>query len=279
MASSPGIMVEGVRIANTLKETLRGDIGHLVTKPSLGVLVCSEDLATQKFIALKQKNAAYLGVSLQLYEMPTTATTDELLGVLKEAIGKHHGIIVQFPLPPQVDADLVRNAIPWAWDVDLISDAAFLAFKEGKTNLFPPVVGALAAILTEYGLSLKGKRVVIVGEGRLVGIPAKVWAEREGAEVVTVNARTEHIAELTKSAEVLILGAGVPGLITPDMVTKGVVVLDAGTSEAGGKLAGDADPSVAFKASLFTPVPGGVGPITIAVLFENLVALAQMMRR
>jgi methylenetetrahydrofolate dehydrogenase (NADP+)/methenyltetrahydrofolate cyclohydrolase len=279
MNHSSYILAEGARIARTMKETLQGDIRRLVTKPSLGVLVCSQDLATEKFITLKQKNAGYLGVALELYRLPSTITTDELVSTLAKAIRKHHGIIVQFPLPHQVDGDTVRNAIPWAWDVDLISDTAFLMFKDGKTHLLPPVVGALAAILKEYRVPLKGKRVVIVGEGRLVGIPAKVWAEREGAEVVTVNARTENMAELTKSAEVLILGAGVPGLITPEMVTEGVVVLDAGTSEAAGKLAGDADPGVAQKAALFTPVPGGVGPITIAVLFENLVALSQMMRR
>lgn len=269
-----GTIVEGVRIARSMKESIRGALQSRNPVPSVGVVVCAHDLATEKFITVKEKTAAELGIPLTLYRLSPQVTTEGLCAAVHEATTKHDGIVVQFPLPPHVDADAVRNVIPVGKDLDVISDQAFTLFKEGKSTVLPPVVGALDVIVGTYQVSLKDRCVVVVGEGRLVGIPAKIWAQQQGAEVVSANARTPDLSGLTSKAEALILGAGVPSLITPDMVREGVIVLDAGTSEAQGKLAGDADPSIATKASLFTPVPGGIGPITISVLFRNLITLS-----
>jgi methylenetetrahydrofolate dehydrogenase (NADP+) / methenyltetrahydrofolate cyclohydrolase len=117
------------------------------------------------------------------------------------------------------------------------------------------------------------RHVVVVGSGKLVGLPASRWFMEQGSAVSVVTKDTADIAYYTKNADIIVLGAGVPRLLTPDMVKEGVVILDAGTSEDGGVLAGDADPACAEKASLFTPVPGGIGPITVAVLLRNLVEL------
>ena len=133
---------------------------------------------------------------------------------------------------------------------------------------------AIEAIAERHALTWEGKRVVIFGAGRLVGAPARTYAERKGARVVVCDQDTEDVITHTLAADIIILGVGKPNLLTKDMVKDGVVVFDAGASEDGGVLVGDAAPDVAEKAALFTPVPGGIGPITVAVLFRNLLILA-----
>jgi len=272
------VRVDGKAIAGELKRELIETLQKEGLSPVLSVFVLTDDLATEKFIALKQRFAEDIGVRVSLVRLPETTTTEELVKAIGAAVPESQGIIVQFPLPPQIDRDAVRNAVPADRDVDLISDAALENFEKGSSVLLPPVVGALSEILKRYEISIAGKRVIVVGEGRLVGKPSAVWATFMGADVQVVHEHTEDAASIIQSAEVLILGAGVPGLVTADMVREGVVVLDAGTSEAAGRLAGDMDVSCVSKASLYTPVPGGMGPITVAMIFKNLLYLVRSRR-
>jgi methylenetetrahydrofolate dehydrogenase (NADP+) / methenyltetrahydrofolate cyclohydrolase len=142
-------------------------------------------------------------------------------------------------------------------------------------TVLPPVVGAIDAIAKHHQVVWADTQVVVVGQGRLVGAPAAVYAASKGAHVTVLEKDTADYEHTIKEADILILGAGVPGLVTAAMVKPGVVIFDAGTSEEGGMLVGDADTSVNDMASLVTPVPGGIGPITIAVLLRNVVDLAQ----
>jgi methylenetetrahydrofolate dehydrogenase (NADP+)/methenyltetrahydrofolate cyclohydrolase len=270
------MIVDGKQIARELQVTLREEARDSKKPLSLGVLVVGENLATKKFVDLKHAFGSDIGVSLERISYGVgEATTDMLTAAVFELAQKHQGIIVQFPLPSGVDADQVRNAIPAHLDVDVVSDEAFVRFENGASPILPPVVGAIQTILNEHRVSLAGKRVVVVGNGRLVGRPAAIWARNSGADVVVVTEETSNVKTAVKSADVLILGAGSPGVVTPEMVRNGVVVFDAGTSEAKGRLQGDAEPTVAEKASLFTPVPGGIGPITVAMIFKNLITLAR----
>jgi methylenetetrahydrofolate dehydrogenase (NADP+)/methenyltetrahydrofolate cyclohydrolase len=150
---------------------------------------------------------------------------------------------------------------------------------DGSDNtLLPPVVGAIAEISRTHNVSFANRSVVVVGNGRLVGAPAAAYAAKEGARVTVVTKDSDNISA-TRDADIIILGAGSPGLLTPDMVKEGVVVFDAGTSEEGGMLVGDADPAVVQKAALLTPVPGGIGPLTIAILLKNVLYLATHRRK
>ena len=132
----------------------------------------------------------------------------------------------------------------------------------------------IKAILESECITVEGKEVVIVGNGSLVGKPAAAWFRLGGAHVDVADNETDNLPDVTKQADIIVCGAGVPGLITPEMIKEGVIILDAGTSEDSGKLRGDADPACADKASLYTPVPGGIGPITVAVLLRNVVDAA-----
>ena len=142
--------------------------------------------------------------------------------------------------------------------------------------IFSPVVGAIDVIAQAHQISFLNKKVVVVGNGLLVGRPAAEYARAKGARVTMITKdATASLALEIRDADIFILGSGVSGIVTKDMVQEGVIIFDAGTSEDNGKLSGDADPACAEKASLFTPVPGGIGPLTVAVLFHNLVTLVQ----
>ncbi len=241
---------------------------------SLGVVMAVGNMATESFVRIKTRVAGELGIGVAQYRLTEEATNDDVLRALSEA-GGHDGIILQLPLSKSVDVELLRNAIPENRDVDLLGDAAFQVFESGKSVAIPPVAAAMKYICDAHDISYAGKNVVVVGQGRLVGLPASTLFKQLGGEVTIVN-KGEDIGTRTRSADIIILGAGSPHMLTPDMVKEGVVVLDAGTSEAGGKVAGDADPRVAEKASLFTPVPGGIGPIAVAEIFANLIALRKV---
>lgn len=259
------MIIKGRQIASQIKEELKFD-----GEPVFGVFEIVEgvsrdiQMATEKFVEIKKKFAQDVGVKVVEVKLPEASTTEEVVQIIKEQENQFDGIIFQFPLPDHIDIDQVRNAIPPKKDIDVVSDIAREEFK-----MYPPVIGAFDEILKRNNIDVKGKKVVIVGRGELVGKPAIIYFEKKEANVVVVG-RESNIKESTLEADILVLGAGVPGLIKSDMIKEGVVVLDAGTSEDRGKLAGDADPEIAGKASLFTPVPGGIGPITIAILFKNL---------
>jgi len=168
---------------------------------------------------------------------------------------------------------------PLSHDVDVLGNTAFQQFKEKTLPFLPPVVGAIKEVLDRNGMKLRGKNVLVVGEGRLVGAPARVWAEHVGATVTVANSGTEDLTALTSVADVLILGTGKPGLIKHEMIKEGVIIFDAGSGGTAGEIKGDADPACAGKASLFTPTPGGLGPITVAKVFENLLDLYEIKSR
>lgn len=183
-------------------------------------------------------------------------------------------VIIQLPTTPEVMAML--NQIPIEKDADVLSSAARNKFEKSDSDaILPPVVGAVREIFVQNKVNPKGKKVVVIGRGFLVGAPAARWLSQQGSSVKIADIRTENLARLLRSADIIVAGAGVPHLIKPDMLKKGVILIDAGTSELDGAITGDASPSCSIRCSLFTPVPGGIGPLAVACLFENVVTLAE----
>lgn len=266
--------INGREIAESIREDLVRELIKRDQPPSLGVVVATDALATRKFVERKRQFGESIGISVKVYKLSPTASTDKLLGAVEKAAKEHGGVVVQLPLPVHAGADAVRNAIPISHDIDVISDEAMRRFEKGESKVLPPVAGAIEEIAQRHGISFSEKHVVVLGTGRLVGRPAAVWAKQQGATVKALDAKSRDTSYEIKRADIIILGAGSPGFLKPEMVKEGVVIFDAGTSEAAGKLRGDADPACAEKASFFTPVPGGIGPITVAVIFKNLHTLA-----
>ncbi len=233
---------------------------------------CGDDAASKKFVQIKMKTAEQLGIVAD-YIVSDAQTTDDALKVLQDAIDKKYdGIVVQLPLPKTIDTDTLVNTIPVELDIDVLSTSAQEAFQQGRSQMMPPVAAAVQTILTLHKVSLQHKSIVIRGKGKLVGQPIMMLFDQHDIPYTAIDITTPLHEQLSllQQADIIISGIGVPHSLTPDMVKDGVVLIDAGTSEVTGKMQGDIDPACATKASLYTPVPGGVGPITVACLFKNL---------
>lgn len=273
--------IDGNKIAQEIKAELRETISKTGKKFKLAVIQVGKNEVSERFIKMKEKFAADIGAETERYNFPDSISKDELKQEVERICADQSvsGVIVQLPLPEGLrqNSDEILNSIPLEKDVDVLSPGSIERFKKGESgDILPPVAGAVKIILEKIGLSaedLKIKNIAVVGAGALVGKPAVAWLKNNGIEARSIDRQTGDIKEQLENADIIISGAGHPGLIKPDMVKDGVVIIDAGTSEQAGKLAGDMDPVTGEKAAFFTPVPGGVGPVTVAALFKNLVNL------
>jgi len=261
------MLVDGKAIAATIeaevsKQTARGN------RVTMAAITCAPDFATQKYLEMKKKRAAAVGVSLNVVELPVEAVTDEVITCIKEVSKTCDGVVVQLPLPEQIDKEAVLKSVPTDKDPDGFS------YGFNKKSVLPPVVGAIDEISKLHTVEWKNKRVVVLGQGTLVGKPAARYARSKGARVRVYEKGTLDQTSL-KTADIIISGIGQARFIKPEMIQEGVVLFDAGTSEDGGELVGDIHTDVATLAQLLTPVPGGIGPITIAYLLKNVVELAR----
>jgi len=256
------MLIDGKKIRDEIIAELRPKFAS-IGGADLAVVWVGDDPATAKFIEQKKKFAEAAGVTLRLFEYESTISQADLENEVKRLATdpKIKGIIVQLPLPKDINSQAIIDLVPPEKDVDALG-------KEAK--LLSPVVMAVKEIIERYKIPFIGNTFVVVGQGKLVGRPVAVWLAQSGAMVEVADQTTGDIEAFTKTADIIITGAGVPGLLKPVMVKEGVIIIDAGTSEQAGKLGGDVDPECAIKAKLFTPVPGGVGPIVISELFNNL---------
>ncbi len=238
--------------------------------PTLGIVVAAGDPVIESFVRIKERLANELHIRLVRRDIPED-TTEAAMAIVREM--KYDpsidGIIVQLPMPHGVDINAVLSEVPMEKDVDGINPFT----RESERVVRAPVAAAIQEILTRHTVSVEGKRVVVVGAGRLVGLPTAALLRELGGNVSLFTLNEGHIEDL-KDADVVVLGAGQPHFIKPDQLKRGVVLLDAGTSESAGVIQGDADPACANIASLFTPVPGGIGPIAVAIIFKNLLELS-----
>ena len=240
------MIVDGKRMA----EEIIAGLGDTLRGRTVGIVVGQEDPATLSFVKVKERMAQRLGVRMMRGTLPELLECD--------------GIIIQLPHP---EAEALLKKLPPEKDLD--------ALGPGPHLVHPPVIEAISEIFIRNNVAARGKRAVVIGAGKLVGKPATAWLSSLGAHVSVITETHGSLEEL-HDADIVVSGAGEPGLITPQMLKQGVVLIDAGTSEAGGKLLGDADPACANIASVFTPVPGGIGPIAVAMIFKNLFTLANV---
>ncbi len=239
---------------------------------SLAVVQVGENEVSKIYVNAKKRELEKRGVLVSLYNLQEGVTTQEIKEKIKNL--EEDGIIVQLPLPEGVNKEDVLSSIPLEKDVDVLSPLSCGLFYKGVLKTIPPVVGAVKNILAENNVSLVGKNVVLVGAGDLVGKPLSLFFMKERATFSVVDENTKDINYFTQNANIIISGTGVPGLIKGDMVKKDTVVIDAGTSVVSEKVKGDVErEGMKLKTGLFSPVPGGVGPLTIYFLAENLLKL------
>ena len=245
----------------------------------LGLLVVGVDAVIGSFVRIKTRGAQRLGIETVRIDLPPDATTDDVINRTRKLASETDAIIVQLPLPKQIDVNAVLASIPAQRDVDALHPELVEwvnpTVSEGKRIVDAPVALAVMEILKRANVEVSGKRAVVVGAGRLVGVPTAELLKKNGADVSMFTLQEGSIEDL-KTADVIVSGAGKPGLIKPEHIKKGVALIDAGASEQGGVIMGDADPSCAEIASVFTPVPGGVGPVAVAMIFRNLRTLIEL---
>ena len=272
------ILLDGRKLAQKIIADIKEEIGGMNRHLRLAVVVVGKDPVVQKFIAQKRKIAEQIGIDFRIYPFEEIVPARDLRMRVAEIVHekKNTGVIIQLPLPPHIGKQHMLNAIIPQKDVDVLSARSIGNVIVGISPIISPVAGAIKALFSEYNIEYAGKRIVIMGAGALVGKPVALWLLREKIGYSIVTEETPNAAELLMQADIVISGIGKLACITGVMLTQGVIAVDAGTSESNGKLAGDFDSdSVIQKASFFAPVPGGVGPVTVAMLFKNLVELGK----
>ena len=267
------MLADGKKIQIEIKESIKRDVSDSRTKYCLALLYAGENLVTNKFIEIKKKFGEDVGIQVDVFKYDECVSEEVVLKKIKD-LGEddnYGGIIVQLPLPTHLNTDTVLDSVPKHKDVDVLSKEAITSYISRELLFEPAVVGAVRSIFEKYNISLVGKQIAVVGKGRLVGSPICNFLKRNMIRYVLIDSSTKNSNVILKNADIIITGIGKPHFIKPDMIKSGVVLMDAGTSELSGKLLGDVDPDCEKKASLLTPVPGGVGPITIAIIFKNLI--------
>lgn len=276
------ILLDGKKISQKILEGLKQEIADMDKKLRLAVVVVGKNPVVEKYVAQKRKAAKAIGVDFRIYPFEETVTARELRERLAEIVHerKNTGVIIQLPLPVHIGRQHMLNAIIPQKDVDVLSARSIGGVAVGKHPIHSPVVGAIQTLFDEYHIGYQDKRIVILGAGALVGKPVCLWllGQKIGYTLIS-GERTPSAVDILLQADIIISGIGKPKFITRDKVKEGVIMIDAGTSESEGKLVGDADmDSLESTCSFITPVPGGVGPLTVAMLFKNLVTLAKLQK-
>ena len=270
------LIIDGTKVSAEVKEQVRLETLELAKKgirPGLAVIIVGDDPASRVYVNNKKKACEAVGFISREYALPATTTQEELLSLVEELNNDKeiNGILCQLPLPKGLDEKAVIEAISPLKDVD-----AFHAINVGKImigdyDFLPCTPAGVMEMLHSYKIPVEGKKCVVIGRSNIVGKPMAMLLLHENGTVTITHSRTKNLAEVTREADILVAAIGKPKFVTADMVKEGAVVIDVGMDrDENGKLCGDVDfENVKDKCAAITPVPGGVGPMTIAVLMKN----------
>ena len=270
------VLIDGKKISGEIRNRLSKEIQELKKKtgktPGLATVLVGDDPASAVYVRNKNKICGELG--FQSFEQKLSADTSEekLLQLVGELNSNKdvHGILVQLPLPDQIDSEKILQAIDPKKDVDGFHPVNVGKLVVGNSLLTPCTPTGIIALLDRYDIEISGKNAVIIGRSNIVGKPVSMLLLHRNATITICHSRTQNLEEVTRSADILVAAVGRANFVTDEMVSEGTVVIDVGINRVDGKLTGDVDfEPVSKKASHITPVPGGVGPMTIALLMEN----------
>lgn len=275
-------IIDGKAISGQIKDEVKEQVSQLAEKglqPCLAVILVGEDPASQVYVRNKKRACEYCGIKSLSYELPDTTSEEELLKLIDTLNNDKscNGILVQLPLPKHIDEDKVLLRIDPNKDVDGFHPYNVGLLSIGNAELKPCTPAGCIELIKRSGVDITGKKCVVVGRSNIVGKPVGMLLLAENGTVTTCHSRTQNIADVCREADILVAAVGKAKFITGDMVKDGVTVIDVGINRMeNGKLCGDVDfQSVEPKASYITPVPGGVGPMTIAMLMKNCLIACQ----
>lgn len=260
------------KIRNGLKEKAAEFKYRTGRVPGLAVILVGEDPASQVYVRMKNKACEEAGFKSIVDRMPDTTTTDELLARVEQYNNDDtiNGILVQLPLPKQIDEKKVLYAIKPEKDVDGFHPVNVGLLNIGEDALAPCTPAGVMVMFEEYGIELSGKNVAVLGRSNIVGKPMAALLIKANATVTICHSRTKNIKDICRKSDIIVAAIGKANFVTADMVSDGAVIIDVGINRLNDKLVGDVDYEAVYtKASYITPVPGGVGPMTIAMLLSN----------
>ena len=276
-------ILDGKKIAEGIKEKIAGEISGWKKKPGLATVLVGDNPASKVYVSMKNVACRKYGFYSREIHLPESISQKQLLEKVAE-LNKDdaiHGILVQLPLPPQIDENAILSAIKPEKDVDGFHPESLGKLIQGNPSFVPCTPRGVIHLIKSTGEKLEGKHAVIIGRSNIVGKPTAILLLQENCTVTVCHSRTTNLAEEVKKADIIVAAVGKPKLVTKEMVKQGAVVIDVGTTKlADGRLCGDVDfEGVKEKASWITPVPGGVGPMTIAMLLQNTFEAAKRIEK
>lgn len=278
-------ILDGKTVAGQLHEELRSRVLGLQAQgiiPKLGIVLAGDFAPSQIYVRNKEKTGSKVGVEVETARLPASVSPGELVAKVRDWNQDRsvHGVIIQMPLPNGIDSPSLLETIAPEKDVDGLTQVSLGKLVQGKPGFLPATPAGIVELLCRSGIRIAGQRVVIVGRGGLVGRPLAnmllLRGDRGDATVTVCHSQTRDLGEVCREADILVVAVGRPRLVTGEMVKPGAVVVDVGIHRLGDGIVGDVDTeSVAARASAITPVPGGVGPMTVAMVLANTVAAAE----
>lgn len=275
------MILDGKKIKNQILDELKEEVSKLSVKPKLVVIQVGDNEASNVYIKQKNNMCNYIGYDFLHIRLDNEATTNNLLELIDELNNDNgvSGILVQLPLPDGIDSNIVVNAISPLKDVDGLTDINIGKLCHKKSAIYSCTPYGVMEILDRYNIDVSSKNVVIVGRSDLVGKPMSLMMLNKDATVTICHSKTKNLSDYTKKADILIVATGKPKFITSDMVSDGAVVIDVGISRTVNGLCGDVDfDNLINKVKYITPVPGGVGPMTVAMLAKNILKSYNMQK-
>ena len=277
------VILDGKSLANKITEELKNKTQSLTNKPKLAVLLVGDNPASQIYVKNKQKKAEYIGFESIVIPLPKESTEDNILEhiyILNEDTNIN-AILVQLPLPEGINQKRIIEAIDPIKDVDGFTSYNFGRLALGyKPYAYPCTPKGIIKLLEEYNIELTGKNVLVIGRSNIVGKPVSLMLQQKNATVTMANSYTINLKEISKQADIIISAVGKSKFITQDYVKNGAIMVDVGINRTDIGLCGDVDfENVKEKTSFITPVPGGIGPMTIAMLMENTLELYNLQKQ
>lgn len=264
-------IMDGKNLSNIIKDDLRKEISMYVQTPILAVITIGDDEASKVYVNNKRKSCEQVGISFMHFDYLSEVKESVVINKIKE-LNKDvsvNGIIVQLPIPDHFNVDKIINTIDVSKDVDGLTNESKARRMNNKESLIPCTTKGILELLDYYKINIESKRVVVVGRSELVGTPTYQECLKRNATVTICHSKTIDLGSITKEADILIVATGHKYLIDKNMIKEGCAIIDVGISRDNGKLYGDVNPNVSDKCSYLTPVPGGVGPMTVVMLLKN----------
>ncbi len=275
-------IIDGTEMARKIRDRIKNEVASMRKKPGLAAIIVGENPASKAYVGIKRKQCKEAGIYSEEHKLPEKTTEGALLSLIRKLNkdDRINAILLQLPLPKHVSAEKALSAIALEKDVDGFNPVNIGKLVDGNENAVPCTPKGIIRLLEETGIGIEGKNAVVVGRSSIVGKPIALMLLNRNATVTICHSRTKNLGEVTRQADILVAAVGKAKMITAEMVKKGAVLIDVGINRVGGKLAGDVDfENVKEKAAFITPVPGGVGPMTVAMLLENTLQMCRRMEK